>query len=92
MLEDGRLSFSNNRMEQAVKPFIMGRKNWLFMVTPKGADAAVIISSMIETAKAHDIKAYPYLKYVFEKVLTTNTLEELEALLSFNLDRSQLTR
>jgi transposase len=89
-LEDGRLSFSNNHMERAVKPFVMGRKNWLFMNTPKGADAAAIIYSMIETAKVHDVKAYPYLKYVFEKIPTANTLKELEALLPFYVDRSQL--
>lgn len=88
-LEDGRLAFSNNHMERAVKPFVMGRKNWLFANSQKGADAAAIIYSLIETCKAHQIQPYDYLKHVFGKLPTAETLEELEALLPFHLDQSQ---
>ena len=50
-LEDGRLELSNNRAERSIKPFVMGRKNWLFANTSGGAQASSVIYSLIETAK-----------------------------------------
>ena len=49
-LEDGRLELSNNRAECSIKPFVMGRKNWLFANTPGGAQASAVIYSLMETA------------------------------------------
>jgi hypothetical protein len=49
--EDGRIEISNNRAERSIKPFVIGRKNWLFCNTPKGARASAIIYSIVETAK-----------------------------------------
>lgn len=66
-LDDGRLEISNNRAERAVKPFVIGRKNWLFSNTPDGADASAMIYSIAETAKANGLKPFEY----FEHVLTT---------------------
>jgi transposase len=66
VLLDGRLELSNNRAERSVKPFVIGRKNWLFSNTAKGADASAVLYSIIETAKENGIKPYEYLKYVFE--------------------------
>ena len=63
---DGRLEISNNRAERSIKPFVIGRKNWLFSCTPKGAKASSIIYSIIETAKENRLKPYEYLKYIFE--------------------------
>ena len=60
-LEDGRLELSNNRAERSMKPFVMGRKNWLFANTPGGAQASSVIYSLIETAKANDLDPYRYL-------------------------------
>jgi transposase len=63
---DGRLELSNNRAERSIKPFVIGRKNWLFSATPKGARASSVIYSIIETAKENDLKPFEYLKYIFE--------------------------
>lgn len=52
-LLDGRLEIDNNRIERAIKPFVMGRKNWLFANTPRGAKASAVIYSVMETAKAN---------------------------------------
>ena len=62
---DGRLELSNNRAERSIKPFVIGRKNWLFSCTPKGASASSIIYSVIETAKENKLKPFEYLKHIF---------------------------
>ena len=66
VFEDGRLELSNNRAERSIKPFVIGRKNWLFSATPKGAKASSVIYSMIETAKENGLKPFEYLKHIFE--------------------------
>jgi hypothetical protein len=63
---DGRLELSNNRAERSIKPFVIGRKNWLFSASPKGAKASSIIYSIIETAKMNKLKPFEYLKHIFE--------------------------
>lgn len=63
-LDDGRLELSNNRAERAVKPFVIGRKNWLFSNTPDGADASAMIYGIVETAKANGLKPFEYLDHV----------------------------
>ena len=65
-LRDGRLELSNNRAERSIKPFVIGRKNWLFANTPRGANASAIIYSVIETAKANGLKPYDYLMHIFQ--------------------------
>ena len=65
---DGRLELSNNRAERSIKPFVIGRKNWMFSATPQGAEASSIIYSIIETAKANKLKPFEYLKYIFETI------------------------
>lgn len=67
-LLDGRLEISNNRAERAIKPFVIGRKNWLFSNTPKGARASAIIYSVVETAKLNHLSPYHYLEYLFERL------------------------
>jgi transposase len=76
---DGRLELSNNRAERSIKPFVIGRKNWLFSATPKGAKASSIIYSVIETAKENGLKTFEYLKYLFETMpnITTDKLDSL---------------
>ena len=66
-LEDGRCSFSNNLSENAIRPFTVGRKNWLFSSTVDGADASAVTYTMVEMAKAHDLNIYEYLKYVLDQ-------------------------
>lgn len=67
-LLDGRLEIDNNRAERSIKPFVIGRKNWLFSNTPRGAKASAIIYSIIETAKENHLKPYDYLIYLFEQL------------------------
>lgn len=83
-LEDGRLEIDNNRTERAVKPFVVGRKNWLFAGNHRGAIASANLYSLIETAKAHGLNPYDYLRHVFTHLPNAKTLEQLETLLPFN--------
>lgn len=63
-LQDGRLEISNNRAERSIKPFVMGRKNFLFANTPSGASTSAIIYSLIETAKESGLEPYRYLTWL----------------------------
>jgi hypothetical protein len=65
-LLDGRLELSNNRAERTIRPFTVGRKNWLFSYCAKGAEASAIIYSIIETAQANGLVPFAYLNYLFE--------------------------
>lgn len=79
VFDDGRLELSNNRAERSVKPFVIGRKNWLFSNTKAGANASAVIYSLIETAKENGLNPRAYLTYVFEHLpnMTTSKLPEL---------------
>ena len=80
-LEDGRCSFSNNLSENAIRPFTVGRKNWLFCDTPNGAQASALVYSMVEIAKANGVNVYHYLTYLLEKMPSDRMSdEELELL------------
>lgn len=81
-LNDGRLELDNNRSERSIKPFVIGRKNWLFTNTPKGAKASAIIYSIVESAKENELNPRKYLQFLFEKlpnmyINDPNTLDEL---------------
>jgi transposase len=67
-LKDGRLEIDNNRSERSIKPFVIGRKNWLFANTPRGAKASAAIYSVIETAKENGLNPFQYLKYLFDQL------------------------
>ena len=84
-LSDGRIEIDNNLCENAIRPFVMGRKAWLFSDTPAGADASARLYSLIETAKANGIEPYAYLKRVFIDLPATQTPEDIEALLPWNV-------
>lgn len=71
-LLDGRLEISNNRAERSVKPFVIGRKNFLFANMPRGAKASAIIFSIIETAKENGLNPYAYLTYIFKNAPNWN--------------------
>ena len=64
-LEDGRIELSNNRAENAIRPFVIGRKGWLFADTTKGAKASAVAYSIVETAKANKLNVYKYLVHIF---------------------------
>ncbi len=67
-LLDGRLEIDNNRSERSIKPFVIGRKGWLFANTPKGARASAVVYSIVETAKENGLVPFEYLKYLFEQL------------------------
>jgi transposase len=89
-LNDGRLEISNNRSERAIKPFVIGRKGWLFAYSVAGANAAATIYSVIETCKYHQIEPYEYLRYVLQALPQCKTIEDYEALLPYNIDKQLL--
>lgn len=71
----------NSLSENAIRPFTVGRRNWLFRDTPKGADASTMAHTMVEMAKAHDMSIYRYLNFLLEwlfgTVLTDKELSRL---------------
>jgi transposase len=90
-LESGNVPIGNNLTENAIRPFVIGRKNWLFSVLPEGADTNAIFYSLIETAKANNIEPYSYFLYLFDKLPHADSEEELEKLLPTNLTPEELT-
>lgn len=86
-LEDPIVTPDNNMAENAIRPFVLGRKNWLFSGTPKGAEASALLYSLIETAKANNCEPYSYLRHIFEHLPRAHTLADYEALLPWNVDR-----
>ena len=76
-LENSKLELTNNRAERSIKPFVIGRKNWLFCNTPGGANSSAIVYSMIETAKENNLKPYDYLVWIFEKIRSGEDVEML---------------
>ena len=77
---DGRTELSNNRAENSIRPFTLGRKNWLFAATVRGAQASATVYSIIETAKANGLKPYEYLEFLF-KTLPNVTSSAIDSLL-----------
>ena len=80
---DGRLELSNNRCERSVKPFVIGRKNWLFANSPGGAEASSIMYTIIETAKENGLNPFQYVKFLLE-VLPSASSSDLEAFLPWS--------
>jgi transposase len=89
-LEHGFLNIDNNVAENAIRPLAVGRKNWLFAGSPAGADAAAIMFSIIETAKANGIEPYAYLRFLFKQLPLATSKAEIRALLPQFVDRSRL--
>jgi hypothetical protein len=85
-LDDGRLEISNNRAERSVKPFVIGRKNWLFANTPRGAKTSALIYSIVETAKESGLDPFSYLKFVFEWIRAEGRIDAstVDSLLPWN--------
>jgi len=87
VLLDGRLELSNNRAERSIKPFVIGRKNWLFNNTPKGAGASAMIYSIVETAKENGLNPNDYLTTVLHKAPNLPVQESTDALLPWSLNQ-----
>jgi len=86
---NGELHISNILAENAIRPFVIGRKAWLFSDTPAGAHASAVHYSLIETAKANDLEPYEYLKQVLTALPYAETVESLEALLPWNIKKNR---
>lgn len=80
-VEDGRLEIDNNGVENSIRPFVLGRKNWLFSTTVRGAEASANLYSVIETAKANGLEPYRYLCHLFTELPKADTVDKIERLL-----------
>ncbi|MGH8436586.1 MAG: IS66 family transposase [Pseudomonas sp.] len=83
-VEAGHLPIDNNPAERAIRPFVIGRKAWLFSDTPKGATASAQLYSLVETAKANGQEPYAYLRHILEHLPQVSSVEGYEALLPWN--------
>ena len=93
-LADGRLELDNNRSERTIKPFVIGRKNWLFANTPRGARVSALIYSIVESAKENGLDPTSYLEYLFERLpgIDSGDKNALDRLLPWSEDvRSALS-
>ena len=83
-IDDGAYPIDNNRVENAIRPFVIGRKAWLFSNSQAGAHASAHLYSLVETAKANGIEPYAYLKQIFDRLPKALTVADIEALLPWN--------
>ena len=83
--ERGDLPIDNNRAENAIRPFVIGRKAWLFSDTVAGANASAVIYSVLETAKANGVEPYPWRRRVLPDLPAAKTVDDVEALLPWNM-------
>ena len=79
--ESGDLSISNAAAKNVIRPFAVGRRNWLFADTPNGAKASALFYSLVESAKANGLEPYAYLNHVLKELPYADTLEKLKSLL-----------
>ena len=77
-LENGHYPIDNNPAENAIRPFVIGRKNWLFSATQRGAEASANLYTLIETAKANGLEPHAYLTHVFTELPKACTLHDIE--------------
>jgi hypothetical protein len=90
VLDDGRIPLDTNSVENAIRPFVIGRKNWLFADTVRGAEASANLYSVIETARRSGLEPFAYLRYVLDALPRATTLHEIEALLPRHVDPALL--
>jgi transposase len=88
-MQSGDYPIDNNAAENAIRPFVIGRKNWLFSANQQGATSSANLYSLIETAKANGLEPYAYLKRVFTELPNATTLEQIEKILPWNLNNNE---
>jgi transposase len=81
------LTPDTNLVENAIRPFVLGRKNWMFSGSPRGAHASATLFSLIETAKANGLEPYHYLRYIFTKLPFATAQDDYRSLSPKHLDR-----
>jgi len=84
-LNSAELTPDNNIIENAIRPFVIGRKNWLFSNTPRGARSSAVLYSLVESAKDNNLNVYNYLRYIFTKLPYSESGEDIKKLLPCNL-------
>jgi hypothetical protein len=84
-VEDPRLAIDTNLAENAIRPFALGRRNWLFADTVKGAKASATLYSIVSSARANGLEPYAYLRRLFAELPKAKTVEDFEALLPFRV-------
>ena len=89
-LDKAFLTPDNNAVERAIRPFVIGRKNWLFSNTPRGACASARMYSLIESAKANSLEPYAYLRYLFSKLPGTKDADSMKKLLPCYIEKDQI--
>ncbi|MEZ5661284.1 MAG: IS66 family transposase [Burkholderiaceae bacterium] len=87
-VKDGDIAMDTNRTENSIRPFVLGRKAWLFAASVAGAKSSAALYSLVETAKANGHEPYAYLREVFERLPSADTDAEIDALLPWNLARA----
>ena len=87
-LSQGEVPIDNNRCENALRPFVLGRKGWLFSDTVHGAVASANLYSLVETAKANGVEPHAYLSHLFERLPHLTTVEDYEAMLPWKIKPS----
>jgi len=89
-IDDGLLRPDNNLAENAIRPFVLGRKNWLFSAHPDGASASAVLYSLIETAKANGLKPYGYLRCLFDRLPEANSEQDYRNLMPQSIDSVEI--
>jgi transposase len=85
-VNDPHVGLDNNAAENAIRPFAVGRKNWLFAGSPAGAQASAILYSLVETAKANGLEPYRYLRFLFERLPYATAPEDYRKLTPPHMD------
>ena len=84
-LKSAELTPDNNIIENAIRPFVIGRENWLFSNTPRGARSSAVLYYLVESAKEHNLNVYNYLRYLFTKLPYAESADDVKKLLPCNL-------
>jgi transposase len=84
--DDGQVAIDTNLAENAIRPFALGRRNWLFADTVNGAKASANLYSLVQTARANDLEPYAYLRRLFTELPAAQTVDDIEALLPWNIN------
>ena len=87
-LQDGNYPMDNNEAENAIRPFVVGRKNWLFSNSVAGAKASANLYSLIETAKANNLEPYTYLKHIFDTIPNAQSFDDIDQLLPWRIKQA----
>ena len=88
-VEDGHHPIDNNACENSIRPFVVGRKNWLFSDTVAGANASANLYCLLETCKANGVNAYQYVRALLIALPKAKTADDYEALLPWNIALSK---